>query len=339
MKKINLILIYLFVFTLTACGSGGGGSSNTTPVPTPTPTPWNTTTLLPNGATANYNTTPQTLALNQPANSAIIIQSPESQYSTIYTITYSINNVISYNSLTNAATTAQTTGSEPTVTTNPTPCIITGNGSCELAITADASTTGRFEITGNVSTNTGINQTLQPLIVIAAPTPTPTPTSTLQNYLNLLYYSPPALQKSLADNNLEQSQMTMIITNSLLIKNITVNYYSDSACANINASYPMSGSSILHDGYYTTTSNSNLLLCSNYTSSFGNGCVYLYNNTRSLRYTITTDNNTIIQSYCMTNQKWFGERIGYYNISENWSRNCVNNFNCGYSQPYIFNVN
>lgn len=350
MKKINLTVLYLCAVTMTACGGGSSGSASVpTPVPAPTSNPENTTTLLSNGATANYNTISQTVAVNQPINSTIMIQSPESQNSTIYTVTYSVANELN-SAITKVAKIAQT-GSAPIVTTTPTPCVITGNGSCEVTISADNSTNGSFEITGNIYTNTGVNQALQTLLVTASsnptptstpttsPTPTPTPDPTLQNYINLLHYTAPEEQKALTGDNLDQTQMTMKITNNLEIKNITVNYYLDPACTSIDSGYTMDGSSILNAGNYTTTSDSNLFLCSNYTSSLGNGCVYSYSNTHSLRYIIITNNDTIIRSSCMTNPKWFGERIGYYNAMKNWSRNCVNNFNCGYSQAYTFNVN
>ena len=68
MKKINLIFSYFLVFTIAACGGGGSNNSSThsnpTPIPTATPMPGNTTTLLSNGAVANYSTTPQTLTPN-----------------------------------------------------------------------------------------------------------------------------------------------------------------------------------------------------------------------------------------------------------------------------------
>lgn len=343
MKKYNLAALSLCALIITACGGGGGGGNSSSP----TQNPNNTTETLPNGAVANYTTVAQTITNNQPVNSTIIIQSPESQSATIYTVTYSVANKSTSAKFNHA--TQLDYGVAPTVTTVPAPCVITGTGSCEVTISSDGSPNGVFEITGNISA-TGINQELQPLLVTVvgstptptqtpSPTPTPTPDATLQNYVNLLYYTAPIAQKSLTDNNLEQSQMTMQITNQLAIKNITVNYYSDAACTYGNSSYSMNGSSTLNVGKYTTTSTSNLFLCSNYTSSVGNGCVYAYSNTHSLRYTVTTNGNTVIQGNCMTNPAWFGERIGYYNTKSNWARNCVTGFNCGYSQTYLFNVN
>ncbi len=356
MKNYYLSLLVVF---LTACG-GGGSSSPPQPSPStsPTPNPENTTTLLSNGAIANYNITPQTLTANNPIVSMITINSPESQSATVYTVTYSVSTGLK-SSVTLLA------GSMPQVITTPQPCQIIGTGSCQVTISAASSSSGRYEITGNVSSDGGVNQALQTLMVTVAPTPsptvTPTPTPqptlspgpfpspepsasptpdvTLRNYINLLEYTPLSINNLLVGNDLEQSQMTMKIASTLAIKNITVNYYSDSACSNLNASYSMNGSAVLEVGDYTTTSASNLFLCANYTSSYGNGCVYAYANTHSLRYKIVTSGNNTIYGSCMTNSKWFGERIGYYDIEGNWSRNCVNNFNCGYSQNYLFEVN
>ncbi len=170
------------------------------------------------------------------------------------------------------------------------------------------------------------------------PSPSPSPTNLLENYVNLLTYQPlkyPQLQ----DENLTQLQLSMTLTHVLAINSILVNYYSDSSCTNLMLGENISGSASLQPGSYITNSASNLSLCTAYSYNGMNGCVYAYNNTHSMKFIITDTLGQMISSTCLTNPQWFGERLGYYNLNSNWSRNCTTNYNCGFSQNYTMQLN
>jgi len=172
----------------------------------------------------------------------------------------------------------------------------------------------------------------------AAPTATPAPANLLDTYVNLLTYQVPDAVTT-ADENLSQYQLTMILAQSLPITAITVNYYSDAACSSLTVSQAIAGSATLNTGSYITTSASNLALCSAYSYNGDNGCVYAYLNTHSMKFMVTASESQQITSQCLSNPTWYGERLGYYNLSKNWSRNCTTNYNCGFSQNYIMSLN
>lgn len=170
------------------------------------------------------------------------------------------------------------------------------------------------------------------------PTPSPTPSGLLAYYVNLLTYQP-LKYSQLQDENLVQLQLTMTLTHALAINKIQVNYYSDVACSNLMLGQNIQGSATLQPGSYITSSASNLSLCTAYSYNGMSGCVYAYNNTHSMQFLVTNTSGQTISSTCLTNPQWSGERLGYYNLSGNWSRNCTANYNCGFSQNYSMPLN
>lgn len=185
----------------------------------------------------------------------------------------------------------------------------------------------------------GSSSSANPQPTIApSPQPTPTPTDVLEYYVSLLIYQP-LKSSQLQDENLAQLQLSMTLTQTLSINGIVVNYYSDSSCTNLMLGEDIRGSATLNPGSYITTTASNLSLCTAYSYSGMDGCVYAYNNTHSMKFVVTDTNARVISGACLTNPAWFGERLGYYNLSLNWSRNCTANYNCGFSQNYTMALN
>ena len=81
-----------------------------------------------------------------------------------------------------------------------------------------------------------------------------------------------------------QLQLSMTLTRALAINNILVNYYSDAACSNLMLGQNIQGSATFTARSYTTSSASNLSLCTAYSYNGMSGCVYAYNNTHSMQF-------------------------------------------------------
>ncbi len=175
------------------------------------------------------------------------------------------------------------------------------------------------------------------------PTPTPTPTpipesGNLATYIHLLTYTPNNTSKELKDS-LPQFQQTMNLNTELEINDISINFYSDSQCSSELTKVSMTGSGTLLAGSYTTTTDSNLAVCSLFQIYGNSGCVYEYSYTQSLNFVITSTTGNKVNGACMTNPAWSGEKIGYYNLTQNWARNCSIMSNCGFSQNYVMYLN
>ncbi len=169
MKKLNLCLLLISAVTVTACG-GGSSSSGSAVNPL-------TTTVLPNGAVAEYQTATANISLNNPLSTTITINSPESQAETQYIVSYrsAVEQRATLSRLKVFSVKQEASGLN--IVTNPEPCVIKGSGSCQITISAiDSTTDGAYIVTPNV-TYPGASQDLQSLTVsVGGITPTPTPT-------------------------------------------------------------------------------------------------------------------------------------------------------------------
>ncbi len=148
MKKIHLILLATLV---TSCNNGTTSSPATN-------SSTMATTVLPNGARVTYPISGTSVS-NSPFTSTITFSSPNTQSSTQYTLSYSTPAVTG--SLLSRLLSAL--NSLPSVTTQPSPCIVTGSGQCTVTV-SPGSSSGNYTINSTV-TYPGTTINLSPLLM------------------------------------------------------------------------------------------------------------------------------------------------------------------------------
>lgn len=164
----------------------------------------------------------------------------------------------------------------------------------------------------------------------STPTPNPTFDPALESYISQLSYTSTITRTT--------RQLSMNLNTNLVITQFRTQFYSDRSCQNLMATTNINGRVTLLTGSYTSTNNSNLLLCSSYNSAGNIGCVYEFSNTRSIKISVRNSNNTYITSNCLNNPANNGERIGEY-LTDIVSRNCSINNSCTFSESYAFYIN
>lgn len=159
MKKY--ILILSIALSLIGCNNSGSDSNSNT---------LNQTSKLNDGGSVSYLTTPQTISPSQPLKTTIQVNGISG---TVYTINYIVNNVESIDA-------------QPQIITNPTPCIITGSGSCNITVSMGNAGNSTYSITPNVYINNNLVSNNLPLAITTSNSNAPSAqwlASNLQQFL------------------------------------------------------------------------------------------------------------------------------------------------------------
>ncbi len=174
---------------------------------------------------------------------------------------------------------------------------------------------------GNSSSNTDSATTANPL----------------QQYINLLSYTP-ANGKQLSTGSNQQSFST---PGGIQINSVDIKYYSGAGCSGTpTLATTLNGPSTLPAGTYTSTNVSNYALCNKYSGN----CIGLYNavnadppTVRSMQYTYNLESGAFT-TQCLSNVNNNPFSAGAFEAILNYSQNppvaCTSGSSCGYSQAY-----
>jgi hypothetical protein len=178
--------------------------------------------------------------------------------------------------------------------------------------------------------------------VTPVPTPPAADISTLDAYINLLQYNT-------ANDAVVANQQSMNISNPVRLSSVQAVYYSDAICANKAQSITIQDGSesgvLLNPGTYTTNSQSNYALCSEFSIPNYTGCAGLFqavnaNKIKAMRFIYYYQGESTADalfSQCMYNKQFGYEAT--LNYSGTPSTACSGgDSTCNFSQSYNYSL-